>query len=61
MQAAIYLRALDFFECDPRSWAVDEPTDWNVIRRMRESGVYMAATEQAVARYYPSMMGQRHG
>jgi hypothetical protein len=60
MQAAIYLRALDFFECDSRSWAVDEPTGWNVIRRMRESGVYMAATEQAVTRYHPSMLGQRH-
>jgi glycosyl transferase family 2 len=60
MQSAIYLRALDFFECDTRSWVVDEPTDWNVIRRMREAGVCMAATEQTVARYYPSMMGQRH-
>ncbi len=60
MQAMIYLRALDFFECDSRSWAVDEPTGWNTVRRMRDSGVLMAATEQTVARYYPSMMGQRH-
>jgi glycosyltransferase involved in cell wall biosynthesis len=61
MQAALYLRALDFFECDSRSWAVEEPTDWNCIRRMRDAGVSMAATERAVARYYPSMHGQRHG
>jgi hypothetical protein len=55
MQAAIYLRALEFFECDIYSWAMEEPTDWNVIRRMREAGVQMAATEDPVTRYYPSM------
>jgi Glycosyl transferase family 2 len=54
MQQAIYLRALSFFECDVYSWAMDEPTDWNVIRRMREAGVRMAATEKPVARYYLS-------
>ena len=54
MQQAIYLRALAFFECDLRSWTLDEPADWNFIRRMRDAGVRMAATEQAVARYYPS-------
>jgi hypothetical protein len=54
MQQAIYLRALSFFECDIYSWAMDEPTDWNVIRRMREAGVRMAATEKPVARYYLS-------
>ena len=55
MQAAIYLRALGFFECDTRSWVVDEPTDWNLIRRMRDAGVLMAAIDQPVTRYYPSM------
>lgn len=54
MQQAIYLRGLTFFECDTRSWALDEPTDWNLIRRMRDAGVRMAATEQPVSRYYPS-------
>jgi hypothetical protein len=34
---------------------MEEPADWNVIRRMREAGVHMAATEEPVARYYPSM------
>jgi Glycosyl transferase family 2 len=54
MQQAIYLRALSFFECDIYSWAMEEPTDWNVIRRMREAGVHMAATDTPVARYYLS-------
>lgn len=59
MQAAIYLRALDFFECDVHSWAMDEPVDWNVIRRMREAGVHMSATEAPVTRHNPSMGGWR--
>jgi hypothetical protein len=59
MQAAIYLRALGFFECDVYSWAMDEPVDWNVIRRMREAGVHMAATEDTVTRHYPSLGGWR--
>ena len=33
---------------------MDEPADWNVIRRMREAGVRMAATEEPVARHYLS-------
>jgi Glycosyl transferase family 2 len=54
MQQALYLRGLSFFECDIYSWAMDEPTDWNVIRRMREAGVHMAATDEPVARHYVS-------
>jgi hypothetical protein len=53
MQAAIYLRALDFFQCDSHSWAMDEPTDWNVMRRMRDAGVRMVATPKTVVRYFP--------
>jgi hypothetical protein len=55
MQQTLYLRALDFFEWDIYAWAVEEPADWNLIRRMREAGVHMAATEEPVGRYYPSM------
>jgi Glycosyl transferase family 2 len=55
MQQAIYLRGLSFVERDPYSWAMEEPADWNLIRRMREAGVHMAATEEPVARHYPSM------
>jgi hypothetical protein len=54
MQQALYLRGLSFFECDVYSWAMEEPTDWNVIRRMREAGVHMAASEEPVARHYAS-------
>jgi hypothetical protein len=54
MAQNIYLRGLSFFELDVYSWAMDEPADWNVIRRMREAGVRMAATEQPVARHYLS-------
>jgi hypothetical protein len=54
MQATLQLRSLDFFECDRSSWVVGEPVDWNVLRRMRDAGVIMAATNEVVARYYPS-------
>ena len=36
------------------SWVVGEPVDWNVVRRMRDAGVVMAATEVVVGRYHPS-------
>jgi Glycosyl transferase family 2 len=52
LQQALYLRGLSFFECDIYSWAMEEPADWNVIRRMRDAGVRMAATEEPVARHY---------
>ena len=54
MQQTMYLRGLDFIECDPYSWMAEEPVDVNFIRRMRVVGVTMAATEEEVARYYPS-------
>jgi Glycosyl transferase family 2 len=54
MQQALYLRGLSFIECDIYAWAMEEPTDWNVIRRMREAGVHMAATEEPVARHHLS-------
>ncbi len=55
MQAVLYLRSLAMvFEWDTRSWVLDEPADWNLIRRMREAGVLMAATDVPVTRYYPS-------
>jgi hypothetical protein len=54
MLASMYLRALDFFECDVYSWVNDEAIDWNLVRRMRDAGVLMAATEEAVGRHYPS-------
>ena len=53
MQQAVSVRPLTFFECDARSWAPDKPTDWNLVRRMRDAGVRIAATEQPVSRSYP--------
>jgi glycosyltransferase involved in cell wall biosynthesis len=60
MQQALYLRGLSFFECDIHSWAIEEPTDWNVIRRMRDAGVQMRATEEPVARYHVSTQKRAH-
>ena len=54
MLASMYLRALDFFEADAYAWVNDEAGDWSLVRRMRDAGVLMAATEEAVARYYAS-------
>ncbi|MCU1441452.1 MAG: hypothetical protein JWP85_2449 [Rhodoglobus sp.] len=48
-QGAIYLRLLNGgFRYDQASWLVEEPGDWNLIRRMRLAGVTMAATEDVV-------------
>jgi hypothetical protein len=38
---------------------IEEPTDWNFVRRMRDAGVLMAATEEVVGRYHPSYMKWR--
>lgn len=49
-QGAIYLRALhEIFRYDESSWIVEEPGDWNLIRRMKEAGVTMACTTDVVA------------
>lgn len=52
MQAAIYHSGLRFMEYDTESWLLDEPGDWNLIRRMCEAGVRMAATEDVVTSVY---------
>lgn len=48
MQAALYHSGLRFMEYDTQSWRVDEPGDWNLIRRMSEAGVRMASTADYV-------------
>jgi hypothetical protein len=49
-QGAIYLRALhSLFRYDESSWLVNEPGDWNLIRRMSAAGVRMAGTPDVVA------------
>jgi hypothetical protein len=49
---ALYMKAIGFIEYDPESWRVDEPADWNLIRRMSRAGVKMAATEDVVGTMY---------
>ena len=49
---AIYLRELGFFRYDEASWMVQEPGDWNLIRRMTEAGVRMASTTDVVGTMY---------
>lgn len=48
-QAALYLRALAFFDKDPRSWVLDEPNDWNLARRMLEAGVRFGFLDRHIA------------
>ena len=45
---ALYLKSLDFFRYDQLSWIVQEPADWNLIRRMSAAGVRMTAIEDVV-------------
>jgi len=47
-QSVLYMKALSFFEYDQQSWVVGEPGDWNLCRRMLESGVKIASTEDVV-------------
>lgn len=51
-QGAMYLRSLSFFEYDQASWVVREPGDWNLCRRMLESGVRFASTNDIIAKMY---------
>lgn len=51
-QVFIYPKLLSFFEWEPKSWMVDEPGDWNFIRRMMESGVCIGKVEEVVSTLY---------
>lgn len=51
-QSGIYPKVLDFFEWDMQCWVVNEPGDWNFIRRMMESGVYMGFVDEVVTTMY---------
>lgn len=49
-QAALYNAALgSVFSYDTQSWLVEEPGDWNLIRRMAAAGVTMTSTRDVVA------------
>lgn len=47
-QGVLYLKQLNFFHYDQQSFLVDEPTDWNLVRRMVSSGVRYASTSDIV-------------
>jgi glycosyltransferase involved in cell wall biosynthesis len=53
-QSAIFMTALSFYEFSTRSWLLDEPSDWNLCRRMVESGVRIGHVDRVVMVYYPS-------
>lgn len=52
--AAMYMTPLRFFEYETRSWVLDEPADWNLCRRMLESGVRIGFVDQVVTNLYPT-------
>jgi len=55
-QAAIFMSALRRFEFSTRSWLLDEPSDWNLCRRMIETGVRIGYVDRVVTTYYPSKL-----
>jgi glycosyltransferase involved in cell wall biosynthesis len=49
-QGVLHLRLLsDIFHYDEASWLVDEPGDWNLMRRMLAAGVKIMAIDDVVA------------
>jgi hypothetical protein len=56
---AIYMKALGFFEYDTESWMVEEPGDWNLMRRMQACGVRMASTRDVVGTMYSIAYGSK--
>lgn len=53
-QAAIYLSSLRFFEHDAAAWVLNEPSDWNMCRRMLASGVRIGYLPQVVTTLHPA-------
>jgi len=50
-QGAMYMTVLDeIFKYDFKSWVMNEVNDWNMCRRMLESGVKMSAIEDVVGK-----------
>ena len=46
--AAMYVRALRFYEYDPKSWVLGEPADWTMCRRMIETGVRIGFADEVL-------------
>lgn len=49
---AMYLAAIGFIRYDERSWAAEEPADWNLMRRMQAAGVRMVGIPDVVGTMY---------
>ena len=49
-QTALFHYGLKFFEYDLTAWAVEEPGDWNLCRRMMQAGVKMGFVDGVVTR-----------
>ncbi len=53
-QGAIFMAELRFYEFSTRSWLLREPSDWNLCRRMLESGVRIGHVDSVVTGFFPS-------
>jgi glycosyltransferase involved in cell wall biosynthesis len=51
--SVLYDAKLSFFKYDTESWKYDEPSDWNLWRRMNEAGVRIGFLDQLVGIHYP--------
>lgn len=58
-QACMYPKLLKFFEWDTASWVVDEPGDWNFVRRMMEAGVSIGKVDDIVTTIYSADPGTK--
>ena len=53
LQAAMYPRSLSrIFRHDTKSWLMNEPHDWNLVRRMIEADVRIGFVDKVVARLW---------
>ena len=59
-QAAIFMSALRCFEFSTTSWLLNEPSDWNLCRRMLEAGVRIGYVDRVVTIHYPSTLWEPH-
>ncbi len=58
-QGALYHAALAIFRYEPLAWTLQEPGDWNLVRRMSLAGVRMAATETVVGTLHAAPLKQK--
>jgi glycosyltransferase involved in cell wall biosynthesis len=60
--AVMYSSRLSHLRCDPHSWLLEEPADWNRWRRMRDAGARINQVPAAVAvRFTPASQTEPRG